>query len=483
MDVVIQSFSTRLYAVLTPILLVCCHPALSLAETLDLTNIYHLAYQNSARLRVATSAMNASLEAPKIARGALLPQFTVFGQYEDSNIDSTGLYPITLDEDENPSTPEVRALRPVNSSTETSQHSWGARLSQTVFDASKWFNFKQAQFVSDEALVRFSLEQSQFIYDICERYFNTLRALDDLAISTQIENARMAQVILTKRRANNGDSNTIDVYRAEAALDESRAQRLIDEDHLGAAFDDLSMLAGIDISHIAPMADSFTVTIPNTEDREHWLQQALTNNFEIRLAEISASIELTELKKNRSKRLPTIEITLTYNDNTKNTHEFDNNRAFDFDSVSSGPTLELTANWPLFTSGTVTAERQQAYFKYRGAVARLEASRADVKRQLYSTLRKSQHSENILESTESAVVSARRAHLAVTQGYNAGISDTIALLESQQRYQTAMRSFTHARYDQILNILNLQRITALLSPEVIDELNAYLGIENETPRL
>ena len=151
-------------------------PQTSLADTL--TGIYESTVQNDPVLRAARANFNADRENKNIARGALLPQLSISGDYTQSEL--------------NDSSPIVGMGGLIDSDTT----SYSASLNQAIFDMPSWYSFQSGKALSESARAQFAADQQSLIIRVSDAYFNVLRAYDNLQTRDAEERAIQRQLDL-----------------------------------------------------------------------------------------------------------------------------------------------------------------------------------------------------------------------------------------------------------------------------------------------
>jgi outer membrane protein len=146
---------------------------ISTADTLN--DIYESALLNDPVLRAARASFNAERETKNIARGALLPQLAISGDYTESEIN------------DNPPSVSTGLI-------DTNTTTYGVSLSQAFFDMPSWYSFKSGKALSDSAQAQFAADQQSLIIRVSEAYFNVLRAYDNLQTRSAEQRAIQRQL-------------------------------------------------------------------------------------------------------------------------------------------------------------------------------------------------------------------------------------------------------------------------------------------------
>ena len=98
-------------------------------------------------------------------------------------------------------------------------------LAQPLFHADRWYQLRAAQSAVDQAELELSAKEQNLILASAQTYFETLRELDALAAAKSEETALLRQRDQAQGRLEDGASSITDVYDAQAAYDNARANR------------------------------------------------------------------------------------------------------------------------------------------------------------------------------------------------------------------------------------------------------------------
>ena len=117
-------------------------------------------------------------------------------------------------------------------------------LSQTLFNLSAWFGWRAGKETSRQAEANLAAAQQDLIVRVVQAYFAVLRAQDNLRASQAQERAFERQLEQTRQRFEVGLIAITDVYEAEAARDLAQVTRIVDENNVAVAKENLSVLTG-----------------------------------------------------------------------------------------------------------------------------------------------------------------------------------------------------------------------------------------------
>ena len=428
---------------------------ISTADTLN--DIYESALLNDPVLRAARASFNAERETKNIARGALLPQLAISGDYTESEIN------------DNPPSVSTGLI-------DTNTTTYGVSLSQAFFDMPSWYSFKSGKALSDSAQAQFSADQQSLIIRVSEAYFNVLRAYDNLQTRSAEQRAIQRQLEQTRERFEVGLLPVTDVHEAQAVFDDAAVNSLEARGALNIAFEGLQVLTGRDHEALAGLTDTFMATNPEPLSNQEWVDFAIGNNFQLKVAELGKDAAYNSAKAAAAARLPKITGRASY-------YETDADSIIYTDGISSAGPIEtqqdghsfvVSVTMPIWMGGSVDAKRRQA--KQRSIASKegytatkrnvIQASRSLHQLVLTNTAR--------VKARKQSITSADSALQATQAGYEVGTRNIVDVLVAQRSVYQARRSYANARYDYILSMMRLKEVAGQLAPDDIYQLNGWL---------
>jgi outer membrane protein len=445
---------------------------LSAPSTADtLVDIYELALENDALLRSRVAQYNADIELEKLALAPLLPQARAGYTVTDAENDTTSPN-VYLN-------PETGALDQIDvtSVRNTDTDGYDVSLSQTLFDLSAWFSWRAGKETSQQAKATLSAAQQDLIVRVVQSYFDVLRAQDNLRASQAQERAFERQLEQTRQRFEVGLIAITDVYEAEAARDLAQVTRIVDENNVAVAKENLSVLTGQTPGTLYELGQEFDPRPPEPADRSAWVDFALENNNQLaaaRFAEEAARQNATAFKMGHA---PTVTASYRYQD-TETTGSIRQNPEslfnFDPDSEQTNETWQIRLDVPLFTGGAISANRRRAAEQFNVArETRINLTRNTVTqaRSLHMTV---MSDVSRVMARKQSIVSSQSAVDATQAGYDVGTRNIVDVLNAQNKLFAAQRDYANSRYDFVINSLRLKEVAGTLSPEDIARLEGFL---------
>jgi len=436
-----------------------------------LVDIYELALENDALLKSRVAQYNADIELEKLALAPLLPQGRAGYTITDSEADTTSPN-VYL----NPETNQLDTID-VTSTRNTDTDGYDVSLSQTLFNLSAWFGWRAGKETSLQAEATLSAAQQDLIVRVVQSYFGVLRAQDNLRASLAQERAFERQLEQTRQRFEVGLIALTDVYEAEAARDLAQVTRIVDENNVAVAKENLSVLTGQPPGELYVLGAEFDPRPPEPSDRSAWVDFALENNNQLaaaRFAEEAARQNATSLKMGHA---PTVTATYRYQDTeTTGSIRQDPESLFNFDpdSDQTNETWQIRFDVPLFAGGSISANRRRAAEQFNVArESRINLTRNTVTqaRSLHMTV---MSDVSRVKARKQAIISTQSALDATQAGYEVGTRNIVDVLNAQDRLFAAQRDYANSRYDFVINSLRLKEVAGTLSPEDIARLEGFL---------
>jgi outer membrane protein len=442
----------------------------------SLLDIYELAVENDAQLRAQEAQYRADREQENIARASLLPQITAGWGITGNDVDTTRnqVFPAA---DGGFIIGDGRIL------SNTRDEGYDVSLSQPLFNLSAWFNYKAGSELSRQAEATLAANQQNLIVRVVEAYFNVLRAKDNLSAAEAQERALERQLEQTQQRFEVGLIAITDVYEAEAARDLAQVTRIVEENNVDVALEQLSVLTGKDHGQLKELSADFSVAPPSPTDRSAWVDFAIANNFTLAAAQFAEEAARQTAKASQMGHAPTVTATYRYSD-TETTGSLQQIPSTPFnvppESTREVDTWQLRVDMPLFSGGGVSARRRQAAEQFNSAREnRINLTRTTVTqaRSLHMTVLSDVAR---VKARQQAIVSSQSALDATEAGYQVGTRNIVDVLNAQNTLFAAQRDYANSRYDYVINTLRLKENAGILSPADLEQLNAFL-IEPAAP--
>ena len=436
----------------------------------SLQDIYELALENDAQLKAEEATYLANREAERLGLSALLPQ--VGANYSRSGSDTeTDSETFIVDEETGISTEAA------TTSLDTISEGFQVSLNQALFDLPAWFSFKSGQQLTRQAEATFAGDQQNLIVRVVEAYLLVLRAQDNLAASKAQERAFERQLEQTQQRFEVGLIAITDVYEAQAAYDLSQVNRIVDENNVQVALEQLSVLTGQTHSNLNILKEDFDIKLPEPLDRSAWVDFALQNNFDLQAAGYAEEAARQNARASALEHSFKVSGNYSYSDNeTDGTRTIDPPTQFNNSPFNStdGDRWEVRVDVPLYSGGAISSNRRRSAQEFNAA----RENRINLNRQTVTATR-SLHMSVVSDvarvaARKQSIVSSKSALDATQAGYEVGTRNVVDVLNAQNILFSAQRDYANSRYDYIINMMRLKETAGLLSPEDVIRLDSNL---------
>lgn len=412
----------------------------------DIMDIYRLALEQDAELKIAESEYQIVRASLPIANSALKPQidFSANLSQRESDVSTTG-----------------------KNTRQTSGYSFN--LTQTLYNAETLATIDAAEATVAKAQSEFEFRQQDLILRVAQSYFDILAAQDDVEFAQAEETAIARQLEQAQKRFEVGLIAITDVREAQARYDTALAQTILTENLLDNAFQALQVIiAQPPLPDPARLSDRLELNPPNPAQSQPWVEIALQNNRSLLAALAAERAANYERQIKNKSRYPTLDLTASYVDSSIDDDTLGDNDQEDI-------TLTLLLNVPLFTGGRISAERSQAEAAYQSA-----KNTALLQKRLTSQNTRIAYLGVIsgisqVKALKQALKSSTTALEATEAGFEVGTRTSVDVLESVRVTYGASRDYASARYDYLINTLKLKQATGLLTTDDLEQINRWLN--------
>jgi len=432
-----------LYKLLALILFGLGTPALQAQGLMD---IYRLALQYDAELKIAESEYQTTLQSLPIASAALKSQidFSADLSQRDTDISTIG-----------------RNTR--------RDFGYSFNLRKNLYNAENLATVDAAEASVAGALADLEFSQQDLILRVAESYFLILAGQDNVGFAEAEETAIARQLEQAQKRFEVGLIAITDVLEAQSQFDTAVAQTILAENLLDNAFQALQVIIAQPPSPgLNRLSDSFELKLPEPAQPEQWVDIALQNNRSL-VAALAAEKAADHQRQSKDRsRYPTVDLTASYSDAS-----IDDDILTDFDQRDI--TLGILLNVPLFTGGRISAERTQAEAAYLSARnAALLQKRLTSQNTRIAYLGVTSGISQV-KALKQALDSSNTALKATEAGFEVGTRTSVDVLLVLRQTFGARRDYARARYDFLINTLKLKQASGLLNADDLEEITQWLN--------
>ena len=431
-------------------LLMLTYSIFNTAYAYSLIDVYMMAKQQDTDIQIAESRYNAEAQARPIARANILPQANLSANTTDINQETDG------------ATFGV-AGREVN----FNDHGYTLSITQALYHHDYYVQLRQAKDAVARANIDLDASYQALITRTAEAYFNVLAEQDNLNFRIAEKEAIERQLEQAKKRFEVGLIAITDVKEAQASYDLAVASEIEAQNALEISKDSLEVIIAERANELNSLSDRMQLITPDPNNVDDWINKALNENLSLLSNEYTTKIAQNEIKLQRSQHYPKLDIVASHSDT--DTGGLSGSRE------SEDTRIGLEISIPIFAGG-------RTYYQTKEARHRAELSYNEYEKVRRETIRNTRDAylnvisgisrvnalARALESTEAAAQAAEA-------GFQVGTRTSVDVLLALQETFRAKRDFSRARYDYLLNTLNLKQAVGTLSVDDLVQIDGWLN--------
>ena len=417
---------------------------------IDLMDAYRLAAENDAEFHAAGAANRAAQEATPQARAGLLPSVSATARALGNELDVKRASSIS-----------GAGRRNFNSS------SVAIELTQPLYRKDRWIQLDQANTRVDSADANYEFARQSLLLRVAERYFDVLRAADNLTFARAEREAFGQQLEQSQQRYEVGLIAITDVEEAKAGFDLARARVIESENDLDNAREALREVTGEYHEALSTLGDTMPLDTPEPNDIDQWTETALTGNVQLQARRFDAETSRLEIERVQAGHLPSLDLIGSHSRSKSNGGSSGGSHSW-----SSAIGLELQV--PIYSGGSVVSRTRESRHLYQQSLDEQEQLRRQVQRQTRTAFLDISAGISRVQALGQAVVSNRAAVEAIEAGFQVGTRTTVDVLNAQRDLFAAQRDYADARYSYVVDTLTLKQAAGSLAVEDLELVNSWL---------
>lgn len=427
----------------------CLSTALAHAEpAIDLWQTWQLALERDPIYAAQQAGTRATQEHINQARAQLLPAIDVVAGLEHN---------------------DTRRARGLNQNSDSGHNKWQVRLSQPLLDLNALALFERSKHVAAMAVLDQEIAKNQLALRVSQQYFNVLAAQDSLS-SLRAQAAAIEQQYLAAQRAFElGGATITDSYEAQSRLDLLKAQIITAQSSVETAKQQLSRIIGQPVEVLAPLNPNADLTAPEPLNSDAWTAQASVSSIELAKAGLAVQAQQSLLKAQQREHAPTIALQ-AQSSNQSNQGIY---------GPSSGPRaldsrVGIELSIPLYSGGAISSKVRENTSLLQQRHLEHENARRQAVEQTQN------HFTNVSAGLMQvkALEAAERSSLASVEAnqtaYEVGVRINIDVLNAQQQLYETQRALAQARYQTLMQGLQLKSVTGQLQDDDIAAVSRLL---------
>jgi len=356
-----------------------------------------------------------------------------------------------------------------SSNNDNTNANYGAdlSLSQSIYSGALWQQLDIAEKQATQYAAIYGYAAQNLILRSAVAYFDVLSAYESVKSVEANKRAFERQLEQTKQRFDVGLIAITDVHEAQAAYDVTNANLIVAENALANSYYVLRELTGEDIVNISYLDTTNFAPQPLEGDVSSWRQKAIEHNLNLHENRIAKDIAKMQIDLAEDGHSATLDLTssLSYdNVDPRVGAGYDRNTG----------TIGLSLNVPIYSGGAITSRVKQAQYSYVIASETLVQTFRSTEADINSGYNNVRASLSSIAAYEQSVTSSKSALEATEAGFEVGTRTIVDVLDSTTNLYASENELANARYDYIINMLQLKYSAGILSEQDIIDISTGL---------
>ena len=344
-------------------------------------------------------------------------------------------------------------------------------MNQNLYNKSIRHDIEAAEIGLEIAGLQLAMAREELMVITVERYLGVLSALDNKTLAELERTAIEKQLDLATQRLDVGLGTKTDQFDAQARFESSNAGLIAANNEVLDAQQALEALMNqvisAELSEEMAVLDNSKVVL-GSQKSEFWVESALSQNLVYLIRQREVSLQTIEAQRADDGRSPTLALVAGVS------------------ASDSGASLQSAGgrqdNWniglqgsiPVYVGGAIKLQQRKAGHDLNAAKSAKEQARRDTDRQVRSAYRGVQALNRQVEALEQAVRASQSALDSKQEGFKAGVTTNLDVLDGQRDLFRARRDYLKSSYDLVNAVVQLERVGGSLDIKDIERINAWL---------
>ncbi len=331
------------------------------------------------------------------------------------------------------------------------------QILQPLFDPRLLAQLHGSSFGKDRARAELDGARQKVIFEVIQSYLITLGSADALAAARAEEASLNRQHEQTQLRAQRGLGSQVDLDEVTSRLMQSRSQLTTAEVTLSESFAGLEHRVAGRVTALLPLAGPIGMAPPSPADPQVWVDQAKAHNPDVLVLEGAAGEAFATFEQQGAALSPRVD--LTYTQNRAET----GGSVYGGGSLTTDRTVLFRLTVPLFNAEGTGYPVLAAHARYRAAKYRIEDQRLDVEERVRVAYEEIGANATRADQIARAAAAQERVVQAKREKFSAGLIRITEVLDAERDLFQVRRQLLAARYNYLLNLMQLKRLAGDIS--------------------
>ncbi len=434
-----------------------CGGTLCPASADDLLQIYRDALANDPVLASARASWLATQENVPQARAGLLPAVGLA-----ANAGGQDYYAnVHVDPAE-----KIRERFP--------QLAYTVSASQPLYRPQNSISLDQAKQQVGQSDFVLSSAQQDLVVRVTQAYFDVLLARFNIELTESQMAAVSEYLAQAKRNFEVGTATITDTNDAQAKFDQIVAQEIATRADLDNRLAALRAIVGRVPGELKRFGRKLEPRLPAPNALEPWVEQALRQNYQVRIAQSNFDIATLEVERQRAAHYPTVDLVASFNQGyAGGSASTSSVSSASFDSRLALFGVQL--NVPLYEGGAIDSRVRQAIANQDRARQDLEAARRSAQLLAQTSFSGVTSGVAQVKAFEQALASAQVSYDSNKLGLEVGVRTNLDVLNQQQQVFQTRFNLAQSYYNFLISELRLKQAVGTLTDVDLEQINRDLS--------
>ena len=424
----------------------------------DLMRVYHDALKNDPTIQKARAQRDQTEQAFPQAFASLLPQLSATGNMSYYRQHKKGSIV-----DPNP----PHKLLPLDHTQGTRGMGFSLTLKQSIFNFNNWLKVASAHNQVKAAFATYTAAVQNLIQRTAKAYFEVLKAKDNVRFTRAEKKALKEQYKQAQANYKVGTKTITDVYNAQAAYDSARASYVKAKNTLSDKREDLRAITDNRYDELKTV-DDLPLVKPDPHDIKEWVKTAHHHNWNLKAAQYQMLAAHDNIGAKEAKHLPSLDLKGSFSNN------FNNHIYNDASNRTKETQASLELNVPIFSGGAVSSQAKEAIANYNQKASEFTKTNRNVVRNTRSSYLGIVSGISKIKADRKAIQSHKSSLKGMREGYKVGTRTIVDVLRAEKDLYKAQREAASARYDYLIDLINLKKAAGTLDLSDLMAINNML---------
>jgi len=320
----------------------------------------------------------------------------------------------------------------------------------------------------------FGSSQQDLIIRVIQAYLDVLLARFNIELTQSQKAAVSENLAQAKRNFEVGTATITDTNDAQAKYDQIVAQEISAQNDLDNKLASLRSIIGRTPRELKGFTGRFQPQLPDPSTLEPWVEKAIQENYQVRIAQANLDIASLEVERQRAGHFPTVDLVASFNQGYSGAAASASLTGA-FASETRLGLIGLQLNVPIYQGGAITSRVRQAISNQEKARQDLETARRNAQLLAQTSFSGVTNGVAQVKAFEQALASAQVSYDSNKLGLEVGVRTNLDVLNQQQQVFQTRFNLAQSYYNFVINNLRLKQAVGTLSDADVEQINRALG--------